>query len=76
MVVIMSAQTIKTERSILRDIKKTDTKSLEYLLKPEIKNFSGPYMPHNKRQLSHHIDKIKGDTTWELLLMMVHLLAT
>lgn len=44
----MSAQTIKTNRLVLRDIKKSDAKNIEYLLKPEIENLSGPYMPHKK----------------------------
>lgn len=60
----MSAQTIKTERLVLRDIKKSDAKNLNYLLKPEIEKCSGPYMPHNKKQLLQHIDRIKGNTTW------------
>lgn len=48
----MAAQIIKTKRLVLRAIKKSDTKNIEYLLKPEIESFSGPYMPHNKKQLS------------------------
>ncbi len=64
----MSAQTIKTERLILRDIKKSDYKNIEYLLKPEIENFSGPHMPHNKKQLSQHIDRIRGNTSWGIIL--------
>lgn len=64
----MAAQTIKTNRLILRDIKKSDAKNIKYLLKPEIENFSGTYMPHNKKQLSQHIDRIKGDTTWGITL--------
>lgn len=64
----MSAQIIKTERLVLRDIKKCDVKNMEYLLNPEIKNSSGPYMPHNKKQLKQHIEKIKGDTSWGVTL--------
>lgn len=64
----MAAQTIKTERLTLRSIKKSDAKNLTYLLKPEIENFSGPIMPHNKKQLSGHIDRIKGDTAWGITL--------
>ncbi len=64
----MAAQTIKTNRLILRDIKKSDAKKIEYLLKPEIENFSGPYMPHNKKQLLQHINRIKGDTAWGITL--------
>ncbi len=64
----MAAQTIKTERLVLRDIKKTDARNLNYLLKPEIEKYSGPYMPHNKKQLSQHIDRIKGNTTWGITL--------
>ena len=64
----MAAQTIKTERLVLRDIKKTDAKNFNYLLKPEIEKYSGPYMPHNKKQLSQHIDRIKGNTTWGITL--------
>ncbi len=64
----MSAQTIKTERLILRNIKKSDAKNIEYLLKPEIENTSGTYMPHNKKQLKQHIERIKGDTSWGITL--------
>ncbi len=64
----MAAETIKTKRLILRNIKKSDTKNLKYLLKPEIENDSGPYMPHNKKQLLQHIDRIKGNTTWAIIL--------
>ncbi len=64
----MSAHTIKTNRLILRNIKKSDAKNIEYLLKPEIENFSGPYMPHNKKQLLQHINRIKGDTAWGITL--------
>lgn len=64
----MSAQTIKTKRLILRTIKNSDAKNIKYLLKPEIENFSGPYMPHNKKQLLHHIDRIKGNTAWGITL--------
>ncbi len=64
----MSAKTIKTVRLILRDVKKSDVKNIEYLLKPEIENISGPFMPHNKKQLKQHIEKIKGDTSWGITL--------
>lgn len=64
----MAAQFIETKRLILRNIKKSDAKNLIYLLKPEIERFSGPYMPHNKRQLLKHIDRIKGNTTWGITL--------
>ena len=64
----MVAETIKTERLILRDIKKNDVKNLKYLLKPEIETYSGPYMPHNKKQLLQHFDRIKGNTTWGITL--------
>lgn len=64
----MSAQTIKTERLILSNIKKSDAKNIVYLLKPEIEKFSGPYMPHNKKQLKQYIEKIKGDTSWGITL--------
>ncbi len=64
----MSAQTIKTNRLILRAIKKSDAQNLKYLLKPEIQNFSGPYMPQNAKQLSQHIDRIRGNTTWGITL--------
>ncbi len=64
----MSAQTIKTERLILRNIKKSDAKNIEYLLKPEIENTSGKYMPHNKKQLKQHIERIKGDASWGITL--------
>lgn len=64
----MAGQTIKTNRLILRDIKKSDVKNIKYLLKPEIENFSGPYMPHNKKQLSQHINRIKCDTAWGITL--------
>ena len=64
----MSARTIKTTRLVLRDIRKSDVKNLKYLLKPEIESFSGPYMPHNTKQLSQHIDRIKGNTTWGITL--------
>lgn len=64
----MSAQTIKTNRLILRAIKKSDAQNLKYLLKPEIEKFSGPYMPHNKKQLTQHINRIKGDTAWGITL--------
>lgn len=64
----MSAQTIKTTRLVLRDIKKGDVKNIVYLLKPEIEKFSGPYMPHNKKQLKQHIERIKGYTSWGITL--------
>ena len=64
----MAAQTIKTNRLILRDIMKSDAKNIKYLLKPEIENFSGPYMPHNEKQLLQHINRIKGDTAWGITL--------
>lgn len=64
----MSAQTIKTNRLILRAIKKSDAQNLKYLLKPEIQNFSGPYMPHNVKQLKQHVDRIRGNTTWGITL--------
>ena len=64
----MAAQTIKTNRLVLRNIKKSDIKNIVYLLKPEIEKFSGPYMPHSKKQLSRHINKIKGDNAWGITL--------
>lgn len=65
---VMAAQTIKTERLTLRAIKKSDAKNIKYLLKPEIENFSGPYMPHNVKQLKQHVDRIRGNTTWGITL--------
>ncbi len=64
----MSAQTIKTNRLILRELKKRDAKNIKYLLKPEIEKFSGPYMLHDKKHLLQHINRIKGDTTWGITL--------
>lgn len=64
----MAAQTIKTNRLILRELKKSDAKNLKYLLKPEIESVSGPNMPHNKKQLSQHIERIKGNTSWGITL--------
>lgn len=64
----MAAQTIKTARLTLRAIKKSDAKNIKYLLKPEIENFSGPYMPHNDKQLKQHVDRIRGNTTWGITL--------
>ena len=70
----MAAETIKTERLILRDIKKNDVKNLKYLLKPEIETYSGPYMPHNKNNFYNTLTESKETPLGELLLMMVHLL--
>ena len=60
----MAAEILKTKRLILRNIKKSDVKNLKYLLNPAIEDYSGPYMPHNKKQLLQHFDRIKGNTTW------------
>ena len=64
----MSAITIQTERLILRALNENDCSNIRYLLKPEIESFSGPYMPHNEEQLKQHIDRIKGNTSWGILL--------
>ncbi len=64
----MGAQTIKTERLLLRNLKRSDAKNLKYLLKPEIESVAGPYMPHNKKQLSGHIDRIRGNTAWGITM--------
>ncbi len=65
----MAAQKFKTERLLLRDIKKSDAKNIEYLLKSEIESFCGPNMPHNKKQLKQHIERIKGNTSWGITLL-------
>lgn len=64
----MITHTIKTERLTLRNIKKSDAKNLKYLLKPEIENISGPYMPHNQKQLLQHVDRIRGNTSWAITI--------
>lgn len=64
----MSAPTLKTKRLTLRSIENSDVKNITYLLKPEIENHSGPYMPHNEAQLAKHIDRIKGNTAWGIVL--------
>lgn len=64
----MAAPVLKTKRLILRNIEKSDAQFMRYLLKPEIENASGPYMPHNEAQLPGHVDRIKGNTAWGITL--------
>ncbi len=64
----MSAPTLTTKRLTLRNITDSDAQHMRYLLKPEIERVAGPYMPHNEDQLSRHVQRIKGDTAWGILL--------
>ena len=64
----MAAPTLKTDRLILRNIEKSDAQYLKYLLKPEIEAVSGPYMPHSEAQLAQHVDRIRGNTAWGVIL--------
>lgn len=64
----MSAITIQTDRLKLRPLNKKDYKNIGYLLKAEIENFSGPVMPHNKKQLQNHIKRIMGEYSWAVTL--------
>ena len=65
---MMAAPTLKTDRLILRNIEKSDAQYLKYLLKPEIEAVSGPYMPHSEAQLAQHIDRIRGNMAWGVIL--------
>lgn len=64
----MTAITIQTDRLILCPLNKKDYKNISYLLKPEIEKFSGPFMPHNKKQLKDHIKRIMGKYSWAVTL--------
>ena len=64
----MPSPILKTERLILRNLEKSDAASLAYLLKPEIENFAGPYMPHSESDLLQHVERIAGDTSWGITL--------
>ena len=66
---MMAAPTLKTDRLILRNIEKSDAQHLKYLLKPEIEAVSGPYMPHCETQLAQHVDRIRGNTAWGIILV-------
>ena len=65
---MMAAPTLKTDRLILKNIEKSDAQYLKYLLKPEIEAVSGPYMPHSEAQLAQHVDRIRGNTAWGVIL--------
>lgn len=64
----MTAITIQTDRLTLRALTKKDYKNLGYLLKPGIGNISGPFMPHNEKQLKEHIKRIMGEYSWAVTL--------
>lgn len=64
----MAAPTLTTKRLTLRNIIDSDAQRMRYLLKPEIERAAGPYMPHSEDQLFRHLNRIKGDTAWGILL--------